>query len=146
MAESAVVRNARRLPLPRPNWRSFAVDSTVMTGTVHSGEAIIPVRLRGPRGAINSIRTVLDTGFNDWLTLSPSEVAMLGLTFREEGHYILADGTETVSRLFEAEIEWFGILVVEMDGGPLLGMAILAGCRLTLEAVEHGRVEIAPLL
>jgi len=107
------------------------------------------VRLRGPRGSTESIQSVLDTGFNDWLTISPSQVAKLGLKFREEGHYILADGSETLSRIFESEIEWFGawrrILVVEMDGGPLLGMAMLAGCRLGIEVVENGRVEIQPL-
>jgi predicted aspartyl protease len=91
-----------------------------MTGSVHSGEAILPLRVRGPRGTIEPIEAILDTGFNFWLTLSPSDVAMLELAFREEGRYVLADGSETVSRLFEAEIEWFGqwrrILVVEMDG------------------------------
>lgn len=120
-----------------------------MTGSVHSGEAIVPVRVRGTHGVPEPIQAILDTGFNDWITLSPSQVAMLALTFREEGHYVLADGSETVSRLFEAEIEWLGnwrrILVVEMDGGPLLGMAMLAGCRLDLEVVENGRVEIKSL-
>lgn len=120
-----------------------------MTGSVHSGEAILPVRLRGHRAAIESFQAILDAGFNDWLTLSPNQIVMLALAFREEAHYVLADGSETVSRLFEAEIEWFGrwrrILVVEMEGGPLLGMAMLAGCRLDLEIVENGHVRIRPL-
>jgi predicted aspartyl protease len=117
-----------------------------MTGWVHSGEAIVPLRLRGHRGSIAPIQAVLDTGFNDWLTLSPDQIAALELRLREEGRYTLADGSVTISRLFEGEVEWFGawrrILVVELDGGPLLGMAMLSGCRLTLEAIENGRVEI----
>jgi len=120
-----------------------------MTGSVHSGEAIIPVRLRGPHGLIESVQAVLDTGFNGWLTLSTDHIAKLGLTLREEGRYVLADGSVTTSRLFEGEMQWLGtwrrILVVEIDGDPLLGMATLGGCRLTLDAVENGRVEIRPL-
>ena len=120
-----------------------------MTGSVHSGEAILPIRVRGAREELGPIQTILDTGFNDWLTLSPNQIAMLALTFREEGHYLLADGSETVSRLYEAEVEWFGkwrrILVVEMDGGPLLGMAMLAKCRVDIEVVEGGNVEISSL-
>lgn len=105
-----------------------------MIGSVHSGEAILPLHVRGPRGTIEPIEAILDTGFNDWLTLSPSHVATLELVFREEGRYVLADGSETVSRLFEAEIEWFGqwrrILVVEMDGGPLAEWPRFAGATL----------------
>jgi len=121
----------------------------VITGSVHSGVAILPLRVRGSRGAIEPFQAILDTGFNDWLTLSPNQVAMLALAFREEGRYVPADGSESVSRLFEAEIEWFGqwrrILVVEMDGGPLVGMATLRGCHLDIDVVENGCVEIRPL-
>jgi predicted aspartyl protease len=120
-----------------------------MIGSVHYGEAILPLRVRGPRGTIEPIEAILDTGFNDWLTLSPSQIVILELAFREEGRYVLADGSEAVSRLFEAEIEWVGqwrrILVVEMDGGPLVGMATLRGCHLDIDVVENGRVEIRPL-
>jgi clan AA aspartic protease len=120
-----------------------------MTGRVQSGEAILPVRLRGPDGTIEPIQAILDTGFNDWLTLSPSQIAALGLTFREEGRYVMADGSVTFSRLFEAEIHWLEnwrrILVAEMDGGPLLGMAMLARCRLSMDVVQNGPVEISPL-
>jgi predicted aspartyl protease len=120
-----------------------------MIGSVQSGEAIIPIRVRGPRGGMELTKAVLDTGFNGWLTLSPGQIALLALTFREEAHYLLADGSETTSRLFQAEIEWFGrwrrILVVEMNAEPLLGMAMLAGCRVNVEVVENGSVEIRQL-
>jgi predicted aspartyl protease len=121
----------------------------MISGWVHSGEAIVPLRLRGPIGDVVPVEAVLDTGFNDWLTLSSEQIAAMRLTFREKGYYILADGSEVVSRVFEAEVHWISgwrrILVVEMDGGSLLGMAMLAGYRVELEVIRNGRVEISPL-
>jgi len=118
----------------------------MMTGSVHSGEAILPLNVRGPRGATLSIQAVLDTGFDGWLTLSADQIAYLGLPYREEAHYVLADGSQTVSRLFEGEIDWFGrrrrILAVEMDGGPLVDMATLTGCSIAIDVIENGPVEI----
>jgi predicted aspartyl protease len=120
-----------------------------MTGSIHSGEAIVPVTVRGPHGLLNEFQSVLDTGFSGWLTLSSTQIARIGLVFREEAHYLLADGSETAARLFEAETEWFGIwrriLVVEMDGGPLLGMSMLGGCSVTFAVIEGGAVQIQPL-
>ena len=125
-------------------------DSPMIVGSVGSGgDAVVRVRVRGPRSTTVEFQTVVDTGFNDWLTLSRTDIEALALPFREEGRYTLADGSETVSRLFAAEVEWFGrwrrVLVVEMDGGPLLGMAMLRGFFLGVEVIDGGRVEIRPL-
>jgi hypothetical protein len=61
----------------------------------------------------------------------------------------LADGTESISRAFEAEVHWLGIwlrvLVAEIEGIPLLGMALLGGCFVGIEVKEGGLVEIRPL-
>jgi clan AA aspartic protease len=98
---------------------------------------------------IADFQAVVDTGFNDWLALPPGAIEKLALPFREEGRYTLADGSETASRLFAAEVEWLGrlrrILVAEMDGGPLLGMALLRGSYLGIEVIDGGRVEIRTL-
>jgi len=122
----------------------------MILGSVHSnGDALIPLRVRGPQGLIAEFETVVDTGFNHWITLPRTDIEALELPFREEGRYTLADGSETVSRLFTAEVEWFGrwrrVLIVEMDGGPLLGMAMLRGFYLGVEVIDGGRVEIRPL-
>jgi clan AA aspartic protease len=125
-------------------------DSPMIVGSVGpGGDAVVRVRVRGPRSTTVESQTVVDTGFNDWLTLSQADIEALALLFREEGRYTLADGSGTVSRLFAAEVEWFGrwrrILVVEMDGGPLLGMGMLRGFFLGVEVIDGGRVEIRPL-
>ena len=119
-------------------------------GSVHpGGDAVVSLLVRGPRGTSTEFQTVVDTGFNDWLTLSSAEISALGLSFREEGRYTLANGLEAVTRLFTAEVEWFGlwrrILIAEMDGGPLLGMGMLRGSFLGIEVIDGGRVEIRPL-
>lgn len=122
----------------------------MIVGSVHPhGDAIVPVRLRGPRGEATEFQAVVDTGFGDWLALSRKQIEALALPFREEGRYTLANGSEAVSRVFVAEAEWFSrwrrILVAEMEGGPLLGMALLRGFFLGVEVIDGGRVEIRPL-
>ena len=102
----------------------------MIVGTVQpNGDAVISVRLKGPGAATMQLSVVVDTGFNDSLALPPDIITSLALPFREEGTYTLADGAVAVSRIFTGQIEWFGswrrILVVEMGGGPLLGMSLL---------------------
>lgn len=122
----------------------------MIVGSVYpNGDAIVPLRLRGTGGIAIELQAVLDTGFGDWLTLSREEINALALPFREEGRYTLADGSEVISPVFLAEAEWFGrwrrILVAEMRGAPLLGMALLRGCFLGIEVLDGGRVEIRSL-
>lgn len=122
----------------------------MIVGSVHpGGDAILPLRVRGPKGSTAEFQTVVDTGFNDCLVLSAPAIGSLGLPFREEGRWMLADGSEAAARIYSAEVEWFGrwrrILVVEMDGGSLLGMTMLRGCHLGVEVIDGGRVDIRAL-
>jgi clan AA aspartic protease len=122
----------------------------MISGTVlANGDAIVSLHVRGPGGATAEIQAVVDTGFNDTLVLSASEIQQLKLAFREEARFTLADGSTLVSRLFTAEVEWHGrwrrILVVEMDGGPLLGMTLLRGSNLSIDVIDGGQVRIRPL-
>ena len=122
----------------------------MIVGAVQSdGDAVVSLRVRGPNGSLSLVEAVVDTGFNDSLTLTPRIVTTLGLLFREEGHYTLADGSEARTRLFAAEVEWSDqwrrVLVAEMEGTPLVGMNLMHGCRLTVDVIEGGRVEIRAL-
>jgi clan AA aspartic protease len=121
----------------------------ILGSVLASGEAVVSVRMRGENKRMLNFRAVIDTGFNDWLTLTSEEIATLGLTFREAVRCLLADGSEIVSRIFTAEVEWMGawkrVFVIEMEGEPLLGMAMLRGCHVGIDAVDGGRVEIRPL-
>lgn len=89
---------------------------------------------------------ILDTGYNGWLTLPRDTISRLGLTIRVERTVSLADGRSVELRTFAATVLWHGqpssVYVVESESEPLLGMSMLWGSRLTLEAEEGGEVTI----
>jgi hypothetical protein len=62
---------------------------------------------------------------------------------------LLADGTETLFDVYEASIQWDGqsrqIRVDEVQGAPLMGMALLEGSELRMKIQIGGTVEIQPL-
>jgi len=120
-----------------------------MIGIVNpQNEAILNLRVRGEKRLLE-ISVVIDTGFNDYLTMRPGDIEALGLEARESVFYLLADGSEVEMRLFVAEVEWMGIwrqiFVAENDGGPLAGMALLTGHHIGIDVIDGGRVEIRQL-
>lgn len=82
------------------------------------GEAIVPLRLRGPHGTELDLGAIVDTGFTASLTLPASSVAALGLIQQSGGGAVLADGSIRQFDLYAAEVAW--------DGGwrPLLVSAV----------------------
>jgi clan AA aspartic protease len=111
------------------------------------GDAVVALSVRGLGSA--EFDFVIDTGFSDWLTLPEETVRSLGLPFREENDYYLADGSRVAVPVHVAEVMWMGrwrrAMVLVMEGSPLLGMSMLRGCRLQLDVVRDGRVRISPL-
>jgi predicted aspartyl protease len=57
-------------------------------------EAVIRLFVQGPTGPAHEIDTIIDTGFNGFLTLPPALVAALGLMRRSRGRALLANGSE----------------------------------------------------
>lgn len=70
----------------------------------------------------------------------------LGLTYHSQVIAMLADGSSVALRRHEAIVDWNGqardVLVLETEGGPLVGMSLLYGSRMTLDIVEGGVVMI----
>ena len=95
------------------------------------------------------VDAVVDTGFTDHLTMPATMVEDLELPFRLDAYAVLADGSSVRVSAYDAWVEWHGqerpILVFAVDGGPLLGMAMLYGSRLTLDVVDGGSVVIEAL-
>jgi clan AA aspartic protease len=93
---------------------------------------------------------VIDTGFDGTLILPPALIATLGLVWRRRGRALLADGSESLFDSYEAIVVWDGeprrIAVDEADIDPLVGMSLLHGYELTVQAIEGGTVIIQPLL
>jgi clan AA aspartic protease len=124
--------------------------TTAVEGEVHPDrQAVVPIRVRGPKGEIARVQAVIDTGFNDFLTLPSWAVERLELSLRHAAQFTLADGSVSRTRIFDAEMEWFGawrrVEVTEVDANALLGMLSLENCLLTVEVASGGRVEIRPL-
>jgi clan AA aspartic protease len=95
------------------------------------------------------IDAVIDTGFTGFLTLPFSVLANLNLQAyrREEG--ILGDGSTCIFDVYRGLIIWDGELrridINESDTEPLVGMSLLYGYRMQLDAIEGGMVTIQTL-
>jgi clan AA aspartic protease len=105
--------------------------------------------MRNVNGQEREIEAILDTGFSGSMTLPPSVIAALGLPFRSRGRAILADGSTTEFDIHAATIVWDGeprnILVEAADTDPLIGMGLLYGHDIHIQAVDGGPVTIERL-
>jgi len=112
-------------------------------------EAVVSVNVQAPNGREHVVAAVIDTGFSEFMALSPDQIAGLGLPYRGTDRATLADGSETVLRVYSAVVVWHGVPfllpVFQSEAGALLGMALLRGSLLTVEIIEGGHVQIQPL-
>ncbi len=114
-----------------------------------SREAVVPLVVRGPSGQEVDIEAAIDTGFTEYLTLSLAIITLLGLRFRTTTPVILADGSVILVSVYRATVLWDGhprlVEVHEAEGGPLVGMSMLYGSRLTIDVLDGGPVTIEAL-
>lgn len=112
-------------------------------------EAIIKLNVRGPSGKEQEVTAVLDTGYTEFLTLPPAIIAALGLPYQYAVPMYLADGSRVRMRVYDAVVIWDGqersLPVQEADGDILLGMSLLYGFRLLLDAIDGGQVQISDM-
>jgi predicted aspartyl protease len=119
----------------------------MITGRVNVRHEIairIPVRKAG--GQEQEIEAILDTGFTGALTLPPTLIASMGLTWRSRGEAILANGSAEEFDIYAATLIWDGklrpVLIYSIDATPLLGMTLLIGYDLRVRVIMGGTVEI----
>lgn len=122
----------------------------MISGTVTPDrEAVVRLGIYGPADALLEVDAFVDTGYNGQLTLPPAVIAELNLAFRQRGSAILADGSDVEFDVYDAVIEWDGtvrrIIVDAAESDPLLGMRLLDGYELIIQAVPGGAVSIAAL-
>lgn len=122
----------------------------MIAGVVNSTlAATIHLFVRGPNGPEEDVEAVIDTGFNGFLTLSPTLVRRLGLPHLGQSRVVLASGQEEILDLHEVTLLWDGQWrTVETDAAntdALVGMELLYRYSLYIEAVEGGTVVIVAL-
>ena len=112
-------------------------------------EAMLSLVVGNAGGQRQVINTVIDTGFNGFLTLPSAVIAALDLPWNASDIVTLGDGSETLFDLYAVTIIWDGqyrkIDVAESETEPLIGMALLYGYRLQVDAIEGGIVRIEAL-
>ena len=90
----------------------------------------------------------VDTGFSDYTSLPTDVITALGLRFKRFGRLVLADNSIVTSRIYEVTVIWHGQPLLteayEMERPNLVGMALLRGSKLTVEAEDGGIVLIEP--
>lgn len=112
-------------------------------------EATLPLVVSNSNGQRQVIDTVIDTGFSGFLSLPSVIIATLDLPWSASDIGTLGDGSETLFDLYTATVIWDGqyreIYIAESETEPLLGMALLYGYRLQVDAIEGGSVNIEAL-
>lgn len=105
--------------------------------------------MRTVEGQSQIINAVIDTGFNGFLTLPSSAIAALALLWQMTDTVTLGDGSKALFDLFTATVIWDGqyreIDIAESETEPLIGMSLLYGYRLQVDAIEGGIVKIESL-
>ena len=109
-------------------------------------EAVIPLTVQGPSGQSRQIEAVVDTGFNDFLTLPTELTAELEMVYRNRGQMIPADGTETTFDVYRVTVLWDDelrqVYAYAADTTPLVGMRLLYRHNLNIDVHDGGRVLI----
>ncbi len=109
-------------------------------------EAVVRLSLQNSSGQTRDVDTVVDTGFNGFLTLPPTLIAELGLTRLGQKNLVLANGRRDVFDTYGVTVFWEGqskfIDADEADAVPLLGMSMLDNHDLSIQVRDGGRVVI----
>ena len=115
-------------------------------------EATVALNVMADNDESISITFVIDTGATGDASLPQSVIDSLDLPSAEDSDNIvitLADGTTGPGRLYLARIIWHDrirhIEVVNLEGVPLVGMALLYGSNLNVDAIPGGMVTITEL-
>ncbi|MEJ7842864.1 MAG: hypothetical protein WKF95_13965 [Rubrobacter sp.] len=125
----------------------------MMTGRVTDDgrEAVITLQLSapGPRenGRSADVRAIIDSGFTDWLFVPTVVAEQLDLPFRGSVEAELADGRIERLPIHRVRVLWHGRTrsvraYAASAGEALIGMSLLSGSRLTVNAEPGGDVRI----
>ena len=121
----------------------------MISGVVENDEGRVRLKVSGPHGREEEIDAVVDTGYTASLSLPPALVVTLDLRWQSVDRGTLADGSERLIDVYEAEVVWDGqvrpLLVDEIEVDPLVGMRLLRGHELRMAVIDSGKLTIERL-
>jgi clan AA aspartic protease len=113
-------------------------------------EAVVQLAVFGESQQRQGIKAIIDTGYTGFLTLPSTIITTLGLTWYMQQEGILGDGSFCMFDVYEASVIWDGqvrtIEINESEADPLVGMSLLEGYELKIQAIAGGLVTITALL
>jgi clan AA aspartic protease len=119
----------------------------MMQGFVNQNcEAMLPIVVGRDNKPRQMVEALIDTGFTGFLSLPLSMIESLELPWIFSDSVTLGDGSEVIFQMYRAIVIWDGqfkvVDVAASESEPLLGMSLLYGFKLQIEAVERGTVTI----
>jgi clan AA aspartic protease len=121
----------------------------MMQGRVKDGRASIPITFRLSNQPDFQIEFVVDTGFNDYLTLPPQAISAMNLPQYSNTSVRLADGSETMLSIHSATIIWdrIELVVPVLAAGvkPLIGTSLMDGYHLSIYFQIDGDVNLTAI-
>ena len=115
-------------------------------------EANIVLNVLDDNGESIPIACIIDTGATGEMTLPQAVINRLNLPLAEDPDNIgvtLADGSSSPGTLYLAHVVWHGsvreVEVVNVGTEPLIGMGLLYGSNINIDAVPGGQVIITEL-
>lgn len=112
-------------------------------------EAIIPLVVGHKNRQTQLIESVIDTGYTGFLSLPHDLIRRLDLPWIGIDRGTLGDGSEATFEVYAAQVIWDGeyrdIPVNKVETDPLIGMSLLCGYDLQIQAIEGGRITIQAL-
>ncbi|MBE9207669.1 clan AA aspartic protease [Nostoc sp. LEGE 06077] len=115
-------------------------------GRLIDRKAIVPVIFRLPQQPDFSLDFVIDTGFNDYLTLPVQAVNAMNIPLYSSIPARFADGNEALLAIHLATVVWDDVekVVPILASGykPLLGTAMMEGYHLEIDFEDNGLVSL----
>jgi clan AA aspartic protease len=118
----------------------------MINGRLIDGKAIVPVIFCLSTQPNFSIDFIIDTGFNDHLTLPTQAVSAMNLPLYSTTLARLADGREALLSIHLATIVWDNrekiVPILASGYKPLLGTALMEGYHLEIDFEDNGLVSL----
>ena len=112
-------------------------------------EATVSLNVLGAGGANLAVDFVIDTGCTEEMILPPGIIDRLHRTRSSDMMLTVANGTTDAYARCKVSVEWHGqtreAIAIRMGTEPLLGMRMLRGSNLSVDADPGGPVTITEL-